>query len=58
MKNRIVSEIAEVEYKCTAFYDPSDEGGVMWNDPVLGIEWPTTTPVLSARDQAHAALTR
>ena len=52
----VVSEVAEVEYKCTAFYDPTDEGGVMWNDPRLSIAWPTTTPVLSTRDQQHPAL--
>ena len=52
----VVSEIAQVEYKCTDFYDPADEGGVMWNDPVLGIEWPTTTPLLSERDQRHPPL--
>jgi dTDP-4-dehydrorhamnose 3,5-epimerase len=52
----VVSDVAEVEYKCTAFYDPADEGGVMWNDPVLAIGWPTTTPILSARDQGHQPL--
>ena len=52
----VVSELAEVEYKCTAFYDPADEGGVMWNDPRLSIEWPTRTPILSPRDQQHPAL--
>jgi len=52
----VVSDVAEVEYKCTAFYDPADEGGVMWNDPRLSIEWPTTAPILSARDQQHPPL--
>jgi dTDP-4-dehydrorhamnose 3,5-epimerase len=52
----VVSAVAEVEYKCTDFYDPADESGVMWNDPVLSIEWPTTTPILSARDQTHPPL--
>ena len=52
----VVSDLAEVEYKCTAFYDASDEGGVMWNDPTLAIEWPTTNPILSARDQGHPFL--
>lgn len=54
----VLSEAAQVEYKCTALYDPTDEGGVMWNDPVLSIAWPTTTPILSARDQAHPPLVR
>jgi dTDP-4-dehydrorhamnose 3,5-epimerase len=52
----VVSEVAEVEYKCTAFYDPADEGGVMWNDRRLSIEWPTNTPILSRRDQQHPPL--
>jgi dTDP-4-dehydrorhamnose 3,5-epimerase len=54
----VISEIAQVEYKCTEFYDPADEGGVMWNDPVLAIDWPTSSPVLSERDQAHPPLRR
>lgn len=53
----VVSDVAQVEYKCTDFYDPADEGGVMWNDPVLGIAWPTDQPVLSPRDQVHPLLT-
>ena len=52
----VVSEFAQIEYKCTDFYDAADEGGVMWNDPVLGIQWPTTDPVLSRRDLTHPLL--
>ena len=52
----VVSEVAEVEYKCTDFYDPADEGGVMWDDPLLAIDWPTATPILSGRDQSHPRL--
>ena len=48
--------MAQVEYKCTDFYDPLDEGGVMWDDPVLGVVWPTTTPLLSPRDRQHPRL--
>ena len=54
----VVSDIAQVEYKCTDFYDQADEDGVMWNDPVLAIDWPTTTPILSERDQRHPPLPR
>jgi dTDP-4-dehydrorhamnose 3,5-epimerase len=36
----VLSESALFAYKCTDFYDPGDEGGIVWNDPVLGIEWP------------------
>lgn len=54
----VVSDVAQVEYKCTEFYDPADEGGVMWNDAVLGIAWPVADPILSARDRQHPALPR
>lgn len=36
----VLSDIAEFCYKCTDFYKPDDEGGIAWNDPRLGIEWP------------------
>ncbi len=36
----VLSEEAEFAYKCTDFYHPGDEGGVIWNDPDIGIEWP------------------
>ncbi len=36
----VLSETAEFFYKCTDFYNPQDEGGLMWNDPQLNIEWP------------------
>jgi dTDP-4-dehydrorhamnose 3,5-epimerase len=52
----VTSEIAEVEYKCTDFYTPSAERGLIWNDPEVGIEWPDVTPILSARDQKHPTL--
>lgn len=52
----VVSDEAEVEYKCTEFYDPADEGGVMWNDKRLAVVWPTVTPILSSRDQQHPPL--
>ena len=46
----VLSEKVHVEYKCTGFYDPSDELTVAWNDPAIGIRWPIETPTLSARD--------
>ena len=36
----VLSDVAEFVYKCDDFYYPSDEGGMMWNDPKIGIEWP------------------
>ena len=36
----VLSDEAEFAYKCTDFYHPGDEGGIIWNDPSIGIEWP------------------
>jgi len=52
----VTSEVAQVEYKCTAFYDAADERGIAWDDPALAIPWPVTAPLLSARDQHHPTL--
>ena len=48
----VLSEWAEIEYKCTALYDRDDEVGVVWNDPDLGIVWPIEQPSLSPKDAA------
>ena len=47
----------EVEYLCTATWSPKSEGGIRWNDPALGIQWPVTSPVLSEKDRSAASLT-
>ena len=48
----VLSEFADVEYKCTTFYNPSDEGAIRWDDPDLGIDWPLTgKPLVSEKDQ-------
>jgi dTDP-4-dehydrorhamnose 3,5-epimerase len=52
----VVSEVAEVEYKCSAAYDPEAERGLAWDDPDLAITWPTRTPTLSERDRSHQSL--
>lgn len=52
----VVSESAEVAYKCTALYDPEDELSVLWNDPDIAIDWPVQAPLLSARDSDAATL--
>ena len=46
----VLSETADFQYKCTNYYDPSDEGGVIWNDPDVAIEWPIADPSLSNKD--------
>jgi len=52
----ILSEFAEISYKCTDYYDPADELRIAWNDPAIGVEWPVTTPILSEKDQAAKTL--
>ncbi|HSC57224.1 MAG TPA: dTDP-4-dehydrorhamnose 3,5-epimerase [Nitrospira sp.] len=52
----VTSEHASVVYKCTDFYSPKDERGIIWNDPALAIAWPMTTPLLSPKDQAYGTL--
>jgi dTDP-4-dehydrorhamnose 3,5-epimerase len=46
----VTGEDALFFYKCTDYYAPSAEGIVLWNDPEIGIEWPTDAPTLSGRD--------
>jgi dTDP-4-dehydrorhamnose 3,5-epimerase len=46
----VLSDIADFEYKCTEYYRPQDEIGVIWNDPEIAIEWPIDSPIVSARD--------
>lgn len=52
----VISETAEVEYKCTDFYDPGGELGIRWNDAELRIEWPVQHPLLSGKDAALPSL--
>lgn len=52
----VVSESALVVYKCTDFYDRRDEGGILWSDPGIGIEWPVPDPLLSAKDAGFPRL--
>jgi hypothetical protein len=47
----VVSALVHVEYKCTAFYDPADEISIAWDDPEIGIEWPISEPMVSAKDK-------
>ena len=52
----VLSDFAEVEYKCTDFYDPAGQIGLAWNDPELAIPWAVDAPVLSDRDRANPTL--
>lgn len=53
----VLSEEAEFVYKCTDYYHPESEGGIVWNDPDVGVQWPDMggTPNLSAKDAALSA---
>ncbi len=52
----VTSETATFLYKCTAYYSPRDERGILWNDPTLGIRWPISEPILSPKDQAYRTI--
>lgn len=52
----VTSDAAEIEYLCTAIYNPAGEGGIRWDDPALGIEWPVLDPILSPKDAAAPSL--
>jgi dTDP-4-dehydrorhamnose 3,5-epimerase len=51
-----LSDYAEIIYKTTAEYAPEYERGIIWNDPSIGIEWPSSGPILSERDKSLPAL--
>ena len=52
----VLSDVAEIMYKCSEFYDSRDDRGVRWNDPAFCIPWPNVEPVLSAKDAAQPFL--
>lgn len=52
----VLSETAELQYKCTGFYDPSSEITIAWDDPDIAIRWPVDAPLLSAKDRSGTRL--
>lgn len=54
----VLSEMAHFHYKCSNYYAPEHEGGVIWNDPQIGIRWPLEgiVPLLSPKDRANPLL--
>lgn len=52
----VLSDTADFQYKCTDYYDPSDESGLLWNDPSLQIQWPLSNPLLSDKDMIQPTL--
>ena len=53
----VLSDTADFEYKCTDYYNPDDEGSILWNDPNLGIQWPIDDPKLSKKDACAPKIT-
>ena len=47
---QVTTEFAEFEYKCSDYYAPGDEGGILWSDPSLAIPWPVADPIISNKD--------
>ncbi|MFC1959544.1 dTDP-4-dehydrorhamnose 3,5-epimerase family protein, partial [Chloroflexota bacterium] len=52
----VLSDVADFQYKVTAYYSQAHDRGILWNDPALGIDWPLADPLLSAKDQAQPTL--
>jgi len=52
----VLSEVADLHYKVTRTYDHTDEGGLLWNDPQVGIRWPIDLPIVSPRDASYPKL--
>ena len=52
----VLSEVADVAYKLSSYYDPATEAGIRWNDPDVGVEWPVAEPRLSERDTTAPTL--
>jgi dTDP-4-dehydrorhamnose 3,5-epimerase len=53
---QVVSDVCDVLYKCTDYYDPGHESGLIWNDPEVGIEWPVDDVRLSEKDRVLPTL--
>jgi dTDP-4-dehydrorhamnose 3,5-epimerase len=52
----VLSDVADVIYKCTTLYDAADDRGIAWDDREIGIEWPVESPLVSEKDSAHPTL--
>ncbi len=52
----VLSDTADVVYKCTEYYAPDKERGILWSDPAVGIAWPEGPRIVSARDDAAPLL--
>ena len=48
----VVSDFADVSYKCTSLYKGQDDAGIRWNDPDIAVDWPVTEPLISDKDKS------
>jgi len=54
----VLSDLADLHYKVSRFYDPDDECGMIWNDPEANIDWPSITPLIHKRDATYQSLSQ
>ena len=54
----VLSDVAELQYKCTGIYNNKAESGILWNDSEIGIDWPVKNPILSGKDAKAQTLTQ
>jgi len=52
----VLSDTAHFMYKCSDYYVPHDEGGILWSDPAIGIDWPVSAPIISDKDAGFDSL--
>jgi dTDP-4-dehydrorhamnose 3,5-epimerase len=52
----VLSDYADLHYQVSQYYDPNDEGGILWKCKKIGIKWPLTNPCLSKKDRMHKSL--
>jgi dTDP-4-dehydrorhamnose 3,5-epimerase len=52
----VLSDVADVQYKCSSYYHGPADSGIRWDDPDLGVTWPIDAPLLSQRDTTAQTL--
>ena len=54
----VLSDLADLHYKVSRYYDPDDECGLLWNDSEVNIDWPSITPLIHRRDSSYQSLSQ
>jgi dTDP-4-dehydrorhamnose 3,5-epimerase len=54
----VLSDFADLHYKVSEYYDPNDDGGLIWNDDQINIDWPINDPIVSKRDSIHTTFSK